>query len=161
MKTITIIRHAKALKAEYLSDKERPLVNRGVSDTNLISNYIKDRLEAHYSIISSTAKRASDTAVILANNLEYALEDIVYIDDLYTFDDRKFEQVIRGLDDSFQHIIVVGHNPAVTDFVNSNSNAYFEIIKTSGCVDIQFAENTWANIKEGTVTYSIFPKKLR
>jgi phosphohistidine phosphatase len=161
MKKISIIRHGKSLKSAYVSDKERPLIERGVADANLVSNHIKSNLEPHYTIISSTAKRAADTALIFATNLGYNPEDIIYMDELYTFDDRKFEQVIRNLDDSLHHILVIGHNPALTDFANNISNGFFENIPTSGLVEIEFSQEEWLNVKKGKVNHFVFAKKLR
>jgi phosphohistidine phosphatase len=161
MKTISIIRHAKTLKTAFVSDKERPLIERGVADANLVSHHIKSSLDPHFTIISSTAKRAADTALIFATNLGYSPDDIIYMDELYTFDDRKFEQIIKHLDDSFQHILVIGHNPALTEFVNNISNGFFENIPTSGYVEIEFAQEHWFQIAEGKVSKNIFPKKIR
>ena len=161
MKKIWIIRHAKSLKTAFVSDIERPLVERGVSDANLVSNHVKGKLEPHFTIISSSAKRASDTAVIFANNLGYAPEDIVYMDELYTFDDRKLEQVIRNLDDTLNHVLIFGHNPALTDFVNNLSNGFFDNIPTSGMVEIIFEQTEWLKIASGKVNYNLFPKKIR
>ncbi len=161
MKKIWIIRHAKSLKTAFVSDIERPLIERGVSDANLVSNHIKNNLDAHFTIISSSAKRASDTAVIFANNLGYTPEDIIYMDELYTFDDRKLEQVIRNLDDTLNHVLVIGHNPALTDFVNNISNGFFDNIPTSGMVEIVFEQTEWLKIASGKVNYNIFPKKIK
>ena len=43
-------------------------------------------------------------------------------DDLYTFDSRDLHDWCRSLDESISEIVIVGHNPALTDCCNELKN---------------------------------------
>jgi phosphohistidine phosphatase len=48
--------------------------------------------------MGSIAKRASDTALIFAQNILYPIECIDYKKGLYTFDEKQLEEVIKSCD---------------------------------------------------------------
>jgi phosphohistidine phosphatase len=110
---------------------------------------------------SSTAARASETALIFAQNISYPIESIVYKDDLYTFDDRQLEKVIKSCDNSFESVILFGHNEAITNFVNKFGDVFIENVPTSGFVSLQFDSESWDTIHKGKTHKTIFPKDLK
>ena len=71
MKNLILIRHAKSSWEAPLHDKERPLTHKGMKDAHLVSAVIDEFIPKTYIIWSSSAKRASDTAFIFAQNMSY------------------------------------------------------------------------------------------
>lgn len=161
MKKLILIRHAKSSWNLPVLDKERPLAHRGIKDAYLMSEKIHSHLPNSFVFWSSTAKRASETAKIFAQNLKCPEELIVFKDSLYTFDEKQLEMEIRKCDDRFDNLIVFGHNPAITDFVNEFGNIYLDNVKTCGFVSISFEQKQWGNISKGTVQKVIFPKDFK
>lgn len=161
MKNLIIVRHAKSSWAEPLLDKERPLTKRGIRDAQLVSSDFNNSIPETYVIWSSTAKRAAETAAIFAQNLSYPVECIIFNDDLYTFSEDKLEKIIKTCNNSFENVILFGHNGAVTNFVNKFGDADIENVPTAGVVLIEFDTDDWKKIKKGKIKIIIFPKDLR
>ena len=161
MKNLILIRHAKSSWEAPLKDFDRPLMKRGILDAHDVSANISNFLPKTYIIWSSTAARASETALIFAQNISYPIEGIVYKDDLYTFDDKQLEKVIKSCDNSFESVILFGHNEAITNFVNKFGDVFIENVPTSGFVSLQFDSESWDNINKGKTHKTIFPKDLK
>ncbi|MDX6182708.1 histidine phosphatase family protein [Flavobacterium sp. Fl-77] len=161
MKNLVLIRHAKSSWEAPLKDFDRPLMKRGIIDAHDVSVKISNFLPKTYIIWSSTAARASETALIFAQNLSYPIESIVYKDDLYTFDEKQLEKVIKSCDNSLESVILFGHNEAITNFVNKFGDVFIENVPTSGFVALQFETESWSTINKGKTHKTIFPKDLK
>jgi phosphohistidine phosphatase len=161
MKNLILIRHAKSSWEAPLKDFDRPLMKRGISDAHNVSEIISNFLPKTYIMWSSTAARASETALIFAQNISYPIESIIYRDDLYTFDDSQLEKVIKSCDNSFESVILFGHNEAITNFVNKFGDVFIENVPTSGFVSLQFDAENWTDINKGKTHKTIFPKDLK
>ena len=161
MKQLYLIRHAKSSWSSPLNDVDRPLTNRGIQDAHLVSGVVFHELPEAYLFWSSIAKRAKETAVILAQNVSYPLESIQFKAELYTFDDRKLEQIIKSCSNSCDHLIVCGHNEAITNFVNKFGDRFIDNVSTSGFVKLTFNANCWKDIADGQTLKTIFPKELK
>lgn len=161
MKNLILIRHAKSSWATPALDKDRPLSNRGINDAHKIAEEIENLLPTPFTIFSSTAKRASETAVIFTQNLSCPLESIIFSDDLYTFDERQLEKFIKTCNNNYDNVILFGHNDAITNFVNKFGDIYIENVPTSGFVSIRFTDDSWQTIERGETQQVIFPRDLK
>jgi phosphohistidine phosphatase len=161
MKNLILIRHAKSSWEAPLKDFDRPLMKKGILDAHEVSTNISKYLPKTYIIWSSTAARASETAVIFAQNISYPIESIIYRDDLYTFDERQLEKVIKSCDNSLESVILFGHNEAITNFVNKFGDVFIDNVPTSGFVSLQFDSESWDSINKGITHKTIFPKDLK
>ncbi|MDI1255309.1 MAG: histidine phosphatase family protein [Flavobacterium sp.] len=161
MKNLFLIRHAKSSWEAPLIDKDRPLNNRGILDAHSVSQAITGILPKTFIIWSSTAKRASETAMIFVQNMQCSVESILFKDDLYTFDFHQLEKIIKSCDNDYDNVILFGHNEAITDFVNKFGDEYIENVPTSGFVSIVFDTNKWENISKGKTLKMVFPKDLK
>jgi phosphohistidine phosphatase len=161
MKNLILIRHAKSNWDAPLKDIDRPLDQRGMKDAHLVSLNIQDFIPKTYIIWSSIAKRAADTAQIFAQNILYPIECIVYKEDLYTFDEKYLEKMIKSCDDTIESLVVFGHNAAVTNFVNKFGDVFISNVPTSGFVSLQFDSDYWKKIKKGKIKKIIVPKDLK
>ena len=158
MKNLILIRHAKSSWEAPLKDFDRPLMKKGILDAHEVSANISNFLPKTYIIWSSTAARASETALIFAQNISYPIESIVYKDDLYTFDDKQLEKIIKSCDNSFESVILFGHNEAITNFVNKFGDVFIENVPTSGFVSLQFDAESWDSINKVKLIKQFSPK---
>jgi phosphohistidine phosphatase len=142
-------------------DINRPLAHRGISDANLMATKIGEYLPSKNLIWSSTATRARDTALIFSQNLRWPLEDILFKNELYTFDVKSLVETIRLCENSYDNVILFGHNAAITDFVNTFGDRYIDNVPTCGFVQIGFETNHWENISNGKIFKTVFPKEFR
>lgn len=161
MKNLILIRHAKSSWEAPLHDKDRPLTSQGMQNAHLVSSHISKFLPKTFSIWSSTAERAKETAFIFAQNINFPLESIVYNDELYTFDERKLESIIKLYSNGYDNIIIFGHNEAITNFVNKFGDVYIDNVPTSGFVHIEFDNESWDSISKGKTVKTIFPRDLK
>jgi phosphohistidine phosphatase len=161
MKNLILIRHAKSSWDAPLQDIDRPLDQRGMKDAHLVSLNIYDFIPKSYVIWSSVAKRAADTARIFSQNILYPIECIVFKDELYTFDETHLENIVKSCSDTIDSLMIFGHNPAMTDFVNKFGNVFITNVPTSGFVFLQFDSNYWGEIKKGKTNKVIVPKDLK
>ena len=161
MKNLILIRHAKSSWDVPVHDKERALTVNGVKDAHLVAIEAKNLVPKTCVIWSSSAKRATDTALIFVQNFSYPIESIVYKDDLYTFDERNLEKIIKSCSNIFESVILFGHNGAITDFVNKFGDIFIENVPTAGFVSLIFDTDDWKKIENGKIIKIIFPKDLR
>jgi len=161
MKRLFIIRHAKSSWDFPQNDIDRPLEQRGKKDAALVAEAAKKFLPESFVIQCSTAKRAYDTCMIFAQTLAYPLENIVFREQLYTFDVHALERFVRAIDDDYQNVILFGHNEAITNFVNKFGDIFIDNVPTCGFISLQFDANQWLNIEKGITLKTIFPKDLK
>ncbi len=161
MKNLILIRHAKSSWESPLHDKDRTLTTQGIQDAHIVSSHISDYIPKTYIIWTSSARRATDTALIFAQNISYPVECIVYKDDLYTFEEKKLEKIIKSCSNIFESVILFGHNGAITNFVNKFGDVFIENVPTAGFVSLKFDTDDWKKIKKGKIEKIIFPKDLK
>ncbi|MFN7675702.1 SixA phosphatase family protein [Flavobacterium sp.] len=161
MKQLMLVRHAKSSWDAPLRDFDRPLTSNGIHDAHLVSSEISKHIPKMYLLWSSPAKRAAETAVIFAQNISFPVESIVFKEELYTFDGKKLEEIIKSCPDVYDNLIVFGHNEAITNFVNKFGNIFVDNVSTSGFVKIIFENTSWNNIENGITKKVIFPRDLK
>jgi phosphohistidine phosphatase len=161
MKQLILIRHAKSSWDAPLRDYDRPLTGKGIKDAHLVSSNIASQIPNTFMVWSSAAKRAAETAMIFAQNISFPVDSINFKEELYTFDERKLEQVIKSCPDDYDHLVVFGHNEAITNFVNKFGNTFIDNVSTSGFVNIIFDQNSWKYIEKGVTKKVIFPRDLK
>ena len=147
MKNLTLIRHAKSSwKNAYLLDIDRPLNKRGKRDAPVMGKRLARRESMPDLMLSSPATRALVTAEIIAEVIEYPLEEIVVDERIYGADVAEWLQIIQGLDDALDCVMCFGHNPGLTDLINSITPYYINNVPTCGILELVFDVETWANV---------------
>src|SRR5687768_11977103 len=112
MKTLFLVRHAKSSWEDAgLSDKERPLKKRGVSDAQVMGKVLHKHGIKPGQMISSPAKRAFDTAEIIAAQLSFDKKKIEKNKRLYFEGIETIFKVIQSVDAKTDTAFIFGHNP--------------------------------------------------
>ena len=64
---------------------------------------------------------------------------------------------------SFESILVVGHNPQVTELVNMLTEEHISKIPTVGVVAMNFDIEEWSELEEaqGEIDFFIYPKQFK
>ena len=160
MRNLILLRHAKSSwKDPSIDDFDRPLNNRGKRDApQMAKNLLKKAVDFDL-IISSSAKRTSDTAKIFADTLSFKSE-IVFNDNLYEASYKQILKVVNQINDKFYNVILVCHNPGITDLVNYLSDNFIDNIPTTGIVGLS-ADISWKEIDENlcSIVFYDYPKK--
>ncbi|AUC81624.1 histidine phosphatase family protein [Lacinutrix sp. Bg11-31] len=160
-KTVFLIRHSKSCWDNELTDFERPIKKRGIVDANLVSNYLKNSEINPELILCSSAERAKLTAEIFIKNLALASVNIKYLKELYDFSGESLLRVIESCNNSFDSVMIFGHNFALTNCANNLGDTHIENVTTSGFVKINFEANSWKNLPKGKTEKIVFPKHLK
>lgn len=160
MRNLFLLRHAKSSwKDALLDDFERPLNKRGKRDAPQMAHRFSKRGYKIDLIILSKARRTTDTANIFVNILDYKSK-IELNDQLYEASSQTLLGVINQIEDRYQNVLLVSHNPGLTNLANYLSNYFIDNIPTSGIVGLS-TDLSWRNINEGGCTFLFFdfPKK--
>lgn len=158
-----MIRHAKSSwNDSSVSDFDRVLNDRGERDAPMMGNVIKKLDIIPDIIISSTAKRAAQTAKKIATAIGYDIKNIKWVEKLYHCSPQVFEEVIYELDENISTVFIVAHNPGITDFVNQLSQSFrLDNMPTCGIIGAEFELNSWSEFSsvEKQVLLFEYPKK--
>ncbi len=158
------MRHAKSTwEFPELRDEERPLIEKGVKRTQKIINFLTKKNIKPDVILSSHAVRAHETAKIIAEGLAYPVKDIVIEEKVYESTLDNLFDVVNGTPDTKHTMVMVGHNPTITNFANYFLTEYVDYLPTSGVVCVEFETDKWneiVNAKRHT-RFVIYPKMLK
>jgi len=161
MKTLIMVRHAKSSWKHDVIDHQRPLNTRGEEDAVLVSTQVKLNVEPPQKIISSDAKRALSTARYFKKSFSINDEDFSTNHELYDFAGQNVMNFIKGLSNSLDRVMIVGHNHAFTSIANMLGNKYIENVATCGFIVIEFDVDDWNKIRKGRTVKAIFPRELK
>jgi len=160
-KILYLVRHAKSSwKDASLDDRERPLNKRGRRSAPDMGSRMAAQGHRPDLIISSPAMRAISTATIIAEHVNYAGSDIIRHEDLYFSGIDHMRGVLEDLDNRYRKVMMVGHNPAMTYFMNYLGDLTIASMPTCAIAVIGFDIVTWADLPsaQGTLLGYDFPK---
>lgn len=152
MKTLVIIRHAKAEESHGEADSKRKLTERGVRDAGLMAKRLLDKGYKINKIFSSPAIRTRETTAVFAKVYQVEEEDIKYFDNLYLGDTLQITEAVNWLQKNIDTLAVVGHNPGVTNFVNDVTGSDIDALPTSGVAVIKADCDDWQQFNEAEKT---------
>ena len=161
MKTLLIVRHAKSSwDNPSLSDFDRPLNDRGHNDAPRMGKRLKEKDLTPDIIISSPANRAFTTSKIIAESIGFPVSSIVTNRNLYHATEDEILDVVHSLNEKTDVVMLFGHNPGLTDFVNSITKSHIDNIPTCGIVACKFKVDRWKDIAwgKGKVLFFDYPK---
>lgn len=146
MKILYLMRHAKSSwNFDGLSDQERPLNNRGRTDAPQMGQALAERNIRLDALVSSPAVRALSTAALVAKELNYPPERIEVIDQIYEADLDRLAEVVQELPDTAESVLLVGHNPTISDTANHFSPSPVPEMVTAAIVCLHFQTDSWAD----------------
>lgn len=114
---ILFLRHGKAANPVGVADIDRPLKPRGIRQACRIGAWLKDNDALPDVVLSSTAKRAHDTArhALVQAGLDPAA---IRLDKRLYFDtDAHLTAAVAACDGAGKRLLVVGHNPWMEEWV--------------------------------------------
>ncbi|MEM9649601.1 MAG: histidine phosphatase family protein [Bacteroidota bacterium] len=161
MKQIILVRHGKSSWEYNVSDKDRPLKERGINDAHLVSKSFAQKGLRIDHCFSSPANRALHTGIIFTRNVGFSLDNFLITEELYDFSGNSVRGFVKSLDDNLKTIMLFGHNYAFTTLANTWGDEYIDNVPTSGLVHIKFDVQQWGEIAKGSSETVIFPKHLK
>ncbi|MFO7788516.1 MAG: histidine phosphatase family protein [Halospina sp.] len=161
-RVLTLIRHAKSgWDDPSLSDFDRPLNERGERDAPEMARRMAARGEYPDHFIASSARRARETALVLAQGTGFPEADIHFERSLYLADTQRLLGTIRNLPDRAREVWLVGHNPDLTDLANLLAGPHTDNLPTCAVFRMAFDGGSWRDVSPGTARLLVYdtPKK--
>ncbi|MHC4947006.1 MAG: SixA phosphatase family protein [Planctomycetota bacterium] len=147
MKTLLVMRHAKSSHRDAtLSDHDRPLNDRGRRDAPRMGRLLADETLAPEIIVSSTARRARATAVLVAETLGLD-RSIELREDLYHAAAEDCVEVLAELPAEIDCVLIVGHNPTFEDLVHVLTGRA-EMMPTAAIARVELDIEQWSDLFE-------------
>jgi phosphohistidine phosphatase len=162
MKSLILVRHAKSSwKDSSLADFRRPLNKRGKRDAPYMGKLLKKMGIVPDLVISSPALRAAETAKIICAELGVPEEKIRFDEDIYLAGDDDILETVNSVNENVNTLMLVGHNPGLTDFSNLLSGEFIDNIPTTGIVGLSYDTGKWAELNSSSCSIKFFeyPKK--
>jgi len=161
MKTLYIMRHGKAEEAYDKADYKRKLVSKGIKRSQKTAQRLLKNNEIPQLILCSNACRALDTAKVVAEELSITQGHIQAAKELYLAPVSVLMDSLYTIENSTDQVLLVGHNPGLSELVNHLSGNLIDWMPTSSLFALTFDTNHWEDIHTAktNIAFSIFPKK--
>ncbi len=159
MKRLTLIRHGKS-SWDSLSQDDfvRPLNSRGLRDCGRMPALISESIPQPQILLSSDALRARMTSEAIAEGYEVPEDEIEYKPCLYLASIELLKDYLSVQDDAVGHIMLVGHNPGLTDLYNFLCPQTVDDLPTFGVADLQLSIDSWGGLQADCATLEKFLK---
>jgi phosphohistidine phosphatase len=151
--TLVVLRHAKSAWPAGVADAARPLAERGERDAPAVGRWLREHVPGIDLTVCSPATRAQQTWRLAAGQLDGTpacrLDERIYdadVDDLLA--------VIHALPDTARTVLLVGHNPGLSDLVHALTGDRVEL-KTSS-VAVLHGPDRWTGVEQGTAELAGF-----
>lgn len=161
MKTLVLVRHGKSSWDYKVHDKDRPLQEKGINDAHKVAAAFKKQDIHIDAVFSSPANRALHTCMIFLRELNFPFSNFQVTNELYNFSGESVLRFIKNLNNTFETIMIFGHNYALTNIANTLGSTSIDNVPTSGLVQLSFDVAQWESIVDGITEKTIFPKQLR
>ena len=162
MKKLILVRHCKSSwKDLTLNDYNRPLNKRGKIDGPIMSNYLSQSIQQIDFLHSSSSVRTFETSKFFIDKIKFV--EIKYNDYLYHCSSSSLIRIIKNHPEKHNSVLIISHNPGLTNLINSLTNINLENLPTTGIVEIDFNCDSWQNIsnKNSNLIDIKFPKQLK
>jgi phosphohistidine phosphatase len=165
-KTIILIRHAKSAHDNTtIPDFDRPLEAQGSTDAEKMGKFLGEKkLEIDRIVCSPSVRTKQTLAHLLEGGLFFNYSKINYDSTIYRCAPQSILDVIHSTLEGHKTIVIIAHNPAITDIANLLQNdKKWKELPTCGVVAINFADVKWSEIGEkhkGKLLFFQDPDKL-
>lgn len=167
MKTLVVVRHAKSSWDDpKLNDFDRPLNERGRRDAPRMAKRLKEKDLTINRMITSAAQRAQTTCDVFADVLAFPKDRIERTRDLYHAGAEQVLVFLKNLKEprvDHEVVMIFGHNPGLTEFVDLLVDAEIDNIPTTGIACCRLSIDRWEDIHWGCGRLDFFdwPKSTR
>jgi len=118
MKRLTLMRHADArFKDRGIADLERPLKRRGINAAEAMARRLQELELVPDLVLVSPARRAQQTAEILARELSIPPRRVKLEEVLYLASPAELLKAVQRTGPRVEHLLLVAHNPGVSELM--------------------------------------------
>lgn len=166
MRTLILYRHAKSDWADpALSDKQRPLAERGKKAAPVMAEYLASNDLLPDRILCSSSQRTRETMMPLISKL-VGEPEILLLHQAYTDGDTDYLNLIRKHGGNASRLMVIGHNPATevsaAAFSKEGSGPQWDDLRykypSGGIAVVNFEIEDWSQLDFKTGSFVSFTK---
>ncbi len=153
MKRLTLMRHGNAQwKDPQISDFDRPLNRRGHSEAEAMSRRLMELQLIPALLLTSTARRAAQTAEIVARELGVSGRNMSREESLYLAPAEDILRIVQSTGPRIQHLMIVGHNPGLSEVAHLLApNRGIGDLNTAAACSFTFDTNSWGAVVASTL----------
>jgi phosphohistidine phosphatase len=160
-KVLYVVRHGKAsAKQPGEKDRDRMLDAVGLRQSKQLGLYLYNKNANISAIVCSPAKRALQTAEQLADQLDYNLAKIVCDEDLYEASVKIVLEKVQAFVDDWQEVVMVGHNPVLSYFVEYVTGFHFDGLEAGSAVRIDCKVEKWIDLAGKSTSFEQYISPL-
>jgi phosphohistidine phosphatase len=115
VRTLYLLRHAKARREREVSDRDRQLHRKGIRQGAALAAYLAPLGKPLDLVLCSPSRRTRDTLALVLPALPN-LPDIEFRDELYLASPDTLLKVVRGAGEGVRSLMLVGHNDGIHQF---------------------------------------------
>ena len=157
MKTLLLVRHAKSSWDDpSMNDIDRPLNDRGKNDAPEMAKRLAGKKIKIDAMVSSPAKRAKQTCKHFAKEFDLKKKDIMIEPGLYEAGPENFYEVMEGLKNKWDAVVIFSHNPGITYFANSLTETHIDDMPTCSMFAIKIDIDKWKDFKTAKKEFWFF-----
>jgi phosphohistidine phosphatase len=153
VKRLSLMRHADAQwKDAQLADFDRPLNRRGHSEAEAIGRRLLELHLVPTAVLSSSARRAQQTAEIVIRELGLSSRSMRREEPLYLAPAEEILRIVHETGPRIPHLLIVGHNPGIAEaarLLAPTSN--IPVLATAALCSLTFAVDSWTEVGPGKV----------
>lgn len=150
-RTLYLMRHAEAAAKEARQeDKSRELTQSGVKDALHTGAWLREQNTNWDLIVSSSAIRAEQTALMVAEGMKLDHPRILLEDVLFDASVRQLLDYVNNIEDAYQSVLIVGHNPSISYLAEYLTKADIGDMAPGAVVIIKFELSSWKLVSENT-----------
>jgi phosphohistidine phosphatase len=155
-RTLVLLRHSRAETPGELPDFARHLTQVGRADAGAAGAWLAGERIRPGLVLCSTAARTRQTweGVSVALTQDAPAPEVRFEQRLYDGGRTEVIDLLRAVPDSVHTVLVVGHNPTMTDVSillrPYDESALYESLKTSGLA-VHRAEGSWSQTEPGSM----------
>ena len=148
MKHLWLARHAKSDWTDSdASDFDRELNERGLRDAPAMGRWLADHDVKPKVIVTSPARRALQTAELLAKGMGISEAFVFHEPRIYEAHTGTLQEVLEESDDNIDNLMLVGHNPAMTQLVNMMGGGPLDNLPTCGVAALSYDVKRWIEVE--------------
>jgi CYTH domain-containing protein/phosphohistidine phosphatase SixA len=162
MKRLTLLRHAKSSWSDPdLDDFDRPLNKRGQRDAPKMGRRLAERGFLPDAVLSSPARRVRLTVEAVAAQIDIDPTIVRYDRRIYLATDHQLLDLVRAIPENLENVLLVGHNPGITDLANYLVGGSLENIPTCAVFGVDLQVSSWRQVNRAgaRLLFYDFPKK--
>lgn len=119
MKRLILVRHGTySHRSPMVVDLDCPLTRSGRREVSHAADRLLELQIQPDLMVNSPALRTVETAQIMSNKFGVSEENVRAVEEIYEAERAEILRIVHELDDSFETVMLVGHNPAATELLH-------------------------------------------